>query len=218
MDRLFRIDFYPQDWLIDTARLTPEQRGIYIQIVMLIYANRGPIVNDPVWIAGVSGCSSRMVKSIIKKLSDINFVQVSDGKIGQKRAENELNLKRTHLELSSKGGRVSAEKRAKSFNNNDLLSTETHNSVPTPSPSPSPSPTAIAKIDQHQFENRKGKLVSNQAIDFATKMAIEHGFKGGDENGVELEREFLNFITEQPRNPDAAFKAWVPKFLANVER
>ena len=33
MDRLFRIDFYPQDWLIDTARLTPEECGIFIQIV-----------------------------------------------------------------------------------------------------------------------------------------------------------------------------------------
>ncbi len=140
MDRLFRIDFYPQDWLIDTARLTPEERGIYIQIVMMIYANRGPIPNDEKHLANLCGCSTRLVRSIVNALAGKGFVQLSDGKIGQKRAENELNLKRTHLERSSNGGRTSAENKRESKKNSNLDDTGQQN--PVGSPSPSPTPTA----------------------------------------------------------------------------
>lgn len=109
LDRLFRIDFYPQDWLIDTARLTPEERGVFVQIVMMIYANRGPIINDEKHLANLCGCSIRLVRSIIIRLNEKNFIQISGSKIGQKRAESELKMKRNHLESSSKGGRTSSE-------------------------------------------------------------------------------------------------------------
>ncbi|TXH43378.1 MAG: DUF1376 domain-containing protein [Desulfurellales bacterium] len=138
LDRLFRIDFYPQDWLIDTAQLTPDQRGIFIQIVCLIYANRGPIKNDPNWIGRASNCSTRMAKTLIDQLAEAGFVRISDGKIGQKRAENELKTKRTHLERSSNGGRTAAENRAQSPENNDLGSSGSDFPVGTTSPTPSP--------------------------------------------------------------------------------
>ena len=65
MDRLFGTDFYPQEWLVETGKLTPIERGIFIQIVSMIYANRDPIENDPAWIGGVSFCSPRMARSVI---------------------------------------------------------------------------------------------------------------------------------------------------------
>lgn len=151
MDRLFRIDFYPQDWIIDTARLTPEERGVYIQIIALIYSNRGPIENDPVWIAGVSGCSSRMVKSVISKLEEKGFVQFSGGKITQKRAENELNIKRKHLELSSKGGRNRHENNRESKENKDLALSEDEVLLSSSSPYPYPYPY------QTQLEEKEPK-------------------------------------------------------------
>ena len=148
MDRLFRIDFYPQDWIIDTARLTLEERGLYIQIVALIYSNRGPIVNDAQWIAGVSNCSVRAAKSIIQILIDKGFLRLTDGKLGQKRAENELNSKRKSLENSSKGGRARAENSRTSpenegddNENNDLASSGTSKPLTAPTPTPTPSPT-----------------------------------------------------------------------------
>lgn len=131
MDRLFRINFYPQDWLIDTAQLTPEQRGIFIQIVCLIYANRGPIKNDPSWISRVSNCSTRLATSLIGQLVALDFLQVQGDFITQKRAEHELNAKRTHLEDSANGGRTSAEKRAQSKENNNIASTDPAEAVPT---------------------------------------------------------------------------------------
>jgi uncharacterized protein YdaU (DUF1376 family) len=140
MDRLFRIDFYPQDWLIDTARLTPEERGIYIQIVSMIYANRGAIENDHNWIARASNCSTRLASSVIKNLIEKKFLHISGSKLTQKRAESELNMKRTHLELSSKGGRTKAEKEREVNKNKDLTSTDPTFSVSTPTATATPSP------------------------------------------------------------------------------
>jgi len=144
IDKLFRIDFYPKDWLIDTARLTPEERGIYIQIVCMIYANRGPIENDAKWIAGQSGCSTRKAKKIISELFQKKILIENGSKISQKRAENELETKREHLENSSKGGQNSAEKKRKNKENKDLASSGTtypqHTPIATATVPLSPSP------------------------------------------------------------------------------
>lgn len=142
MDRLFRIDFYPQDWLIDTARMSVEERGVYIQILMLIYSNRGPIENDAKWISNICGCSPRLARSLVDRLLETGFVQLSGGKITQKRAEHELNKKRTHLELSSKGGRTQREIVSKDKENKHLTRSDHQISVP------SSSPIAIAKAKE----------------------------------------------------------------------
>jgi len=140
MDRLFRIDFYPQDWILDTARLNPEQRGIYIQIVSLMYAGRGAIDNNPTWIAGVSGCSARLVKKVLAELAQLEFVTICGSKITQKRVEDELNKKREHLEASAKGGRKAAEKNAIDNDNNNLAVSEVieplHSSIAIATASP----------------------------------------------------------------------------------
>lgn len=151
MDRLFRIDFYPHDWLLDTSRLTPEQRGIYIQLISLMYAHRGPIDNDPLWLAGQCGCSSRLVRTLIEQLTERGFIAVSDGKISQKRAELEMNRKRAHLGDSSKGGRATAERRRVSNQDNDLASSAPPD--PLPSPSPSLSPKAKEKKESSSPED-----------------------------------------------------------------
>ena len=136
MKRLFRVDFYPQDWLIDAAKLTPEEAGIYITIVCLIYSNRGVIDNDPAWIGGFCKASNRLIRSVIDRLVEKNFIQLSGKKITQKRCELELNKKRNHLEESVSGGRKSAELRRQSKENNGLHSTPVESSLATTSPSP----------------------------------------------------------------------------------
>lgn len=152
IDKLFRIDFYPKDWLFDTGRLTPEERGIYIQIVCLIYANRGPIENDANWIAGVSGCSSRKVKAVVSSLIQKKFLTENGSKLSQKRAEYELNNKRTHLENSAKGGRKKAENESEDSENKDLASSDDDEPPPTPIASPSPSPIAKEKTSSSEPE------------------------------------------------------------------
>lgn len=138
MDRLFRIDFYPQDWLIDTARLTPEERGIFVQIVMMIYSNRGPIPSDEKHLANICNCSTRLVRAIVNQLVDKGFIQLSGGKISQKRTESELNKKRSHLESSSNGGRTKAENARQNKKTNDLAPSDPPNSLSSSTPTPSP--------------------------------------------------------------------------------
>lgn len=137
MDRLFRIDFYPQDWIAKTGDLTPEECGVYIQIVAMIYAHRGPIIYDADTLSRkLKGCSIRLLKSTVQRLIEKEKITFQDGKIGQRRAESELNSKRTHLELSAKGGRNKHENETQSNKNNDIASSDTQISVASTTPSP----------------------------------------------------------------------------------
>lgn len=133
---IFRVDFYPKDWLVKTASLTAEERGVYIQIIALIYSYAGPIENDPKHIGGISGCSTRKAKLIIEKLISRGFLQFSDKKITQKRAEKELEIKFSLIKNGRKGG----ENKAKNNENNDV------GSSPNSSSSPSPDPRLFSKI------------------------------------------------------------------------
>lgn len=146
LDKLFRIDFYPHDWLVETGRLTLEQRGLFITIVALIYANRGAIAHDEGWIARAANCSPRLARKVIGELVQLDYLQlINDGngaKVAQKRCEKELNIKRSQLENGSKGGRISAENRRDYNKNNDVASSQIQNeltaSIPIPNPIPNP--------------------------------------------------------------------------------
>lgn len=151
MTRIFRIDFYPHEWLTLTSHMTPEQKGVFIDIVAMIYAKRGAIKNDPNHFGRVSNCSSRMAKSIVQQLLDQNDLQhVGEGFITQKRCESELNMKLTHLEHSAKGGRKSSEIKQQSIKNNDLNSSDDENSLSS-STLPQPHPTPNNKRENKEF-------------------------------------------------------------------
>lgn len=109
MAKVWKVDFYPQDWLIATTSMNPAQRGVYVQIVALIFAHGGPIPHDPSWIASMSGCSTRMAEKIIKELAEIPKIQIADGKISQRRAMLEVNAKIKRLEKPSKVSRESVD-------------------------------------------------------------------------------------------------------------
>lgn len=219
IERLFRIDFYPQDWLIDTARLAPVDRGIFIQIVCLIYANRGAIENDPSWIAGVSGTSKTVVKSSIIRLISAGFLTENEGKITQKRAQNEINSKQNHLENSAKGGKNKAS-RAKE--NNDLNSSDHQEPQSTPSPSPNPSPSPTAKEDQDQApKSKQPKTPRMDLLNFNVRdLMDEDGFQDArvfasvmgqtvDDLAIAYNNAVKNGDLDPPRDANKAFPAWI---------
>lgn len=139
MERIFRVDLYPHEFLSLTAHMTVEQRGLFITVCCLIYAHRGPIKNDPAWIGRMANCSTRMAGTLIGQLCEQGDLIIEGGLIRQKRSEKELAKKRAHLDGSSRGGRTSAENRRESNKNNDVTSRPEDRSLPTSSPSPSPS-------------------------------------------------------------------------------
>jgi uncharacterized protein YdaU (DUF1376 family) len=156
MSKIFRFDCYPHDWLLDTSRLTPEDRGIYVQIVMLIYARGGQIDNDPRWISGSCNCSSRLVAASISRLVQLDFIQLSNGKISQKRAERELKTKRTQIEKGANGGQKSAEKKPESIENKDIPQSVEPTDPPSSNPNPNPIPKSEdppdpLAVDRHRL-------------------------------------------------------------------
>jgi uncharacterized protein YdaU (DUF1376 family) len=157
MSKIFRFDCYPHDWLLDTSRLTPEDRGVYVQIVMLIYARGSQIDNDPKWISGSCTCSPRLVAASILRLVHMDFIQLSDGIITQRRADRELKAKRAQIENGVNGGRKSAELRPESLENKDLpprvetSDPPSSNPTPTPIPKSEKEPPVPLVVDRHRL-------------------------------------------------------------------
>lgn len=215
IDRLFRIDFYPQDWIIDTMRMENIDRGIFIQIICLIYSNRGPVLNDPKWIAGVSNVSVAVAKNSIKRMVLGGFLQETEGKLTQKRTENELKLKQNHLEISAKGGRNGGGSNKK---NKDLKVSDTTKPLASPSPSPNPSPTATA-IEDQEGQDQQFTYSENEDFkiqDFLTGDGLMDSRVFASAGSHNLENLFDVYnngvkkgILTRPRNPDKAFIAWI---------
>ena len=152
MSKIFRFDCYPHDWLLDTSRLKPEDRGIYVQIVMLIYARGGQIDNDPKWISGSCNCSTRLVAASISRLVQMDFIQLSDGKLTQRRAQRELNAKRAQIESGASGGRKVAEKKPESSKDKDMGERVESSDPPSSNPIPTPIPTSKPPVSPTEPE------------------------------------------------------------------
>lgn len=110
---IFHIDFYAKDWILKTQRLTLEERGAFIQIVAVIYEHQGPIDNDAQWLSNLCNCSVRKMKAILDSLFGKGFLTARDGKITQKRAEEELENAQKRREKSSKNAQKRRENEPK---------------------------------------------------------------------------------------------------------
>lgn len=85
-----RADFYPDDWIAGTSRLSLEQRGAYIQVCAEIYSAGGPVPDIDAWMARQCGVSTRKWRTIKCALVDAGKIEIADGYIRQDRCEREL--------------------------------------------------------------------------------------------------------------------------------
>jgi len=129
MSDIFRVDWFAKDWLLKTQKLTLEERGVYIQIVSAIYYQGGAVDHDERYLANLCNCSVRKVKAIIVGLESYGFIQITNGKITQKRAEKELKNARKRRENNPKTSRKPSENEPVSNKNNDLSSTSQQTTV-----------------------------------------------------------------------------------------
>ena len=228
MERLFRFDMYPADWIVDTTVLTAEECGVYVQIVMMIYAKRGPIPFDPDEISRkLKGLKPRKCEAIILSIIEKGIIyggllKRNGDKLTQKRVENELNSKSNHLENSSKGGKNGGGHNKKI---KDLGASEPPQPLASPSPSPNPSPSPIAIEDQDPPKQNRVKIppiglgsfdVMNMldddgfadARDFAAALgqSVDHLAKTYNE-------AVKNGTLDPPRNANKAFPAWITSII-----
>lgn len=113
---------YPVDFLGGVQGLTTRQHAVYSVILELIYQHGGDCRNDPKHISGFfSDVSSSAVRGAIDDLLAMGKIFLTnEGKISQKRAENETKTLEKRREISREFGEKGAKKRWQSNENNDL--------------------------------------------------------------------------------------------------
>jgi uncharacterized protein YdaU (DUF1376 family) len=103
--------FYVGDYLSATGRLTTEQHGAYL-LILLDYWKNGPPPNDDAVLAQIA----RLTLGAWRKAKPalIGYFEVRDGLLIQKRVEKERERATDITEKRSRAGKASAEARAKS--------------------------------------------------------------------------------------------------------
>lgn len=107
--------WYPAKWATGVIMLTPEQRGVYIDVINIIL-ERGSCPEDYAFLAKVCGCRIDRVRRVISELVGHRKLTIGGGTIRQERANNERRMAE-ELTLRARS-RVS-----KRYENNDLAST-----------------------------------------------------------------------------------------------
>lgn len=119
-------DFYkmdPADWDNGTARLSLEEEAAYLRIVNSIHKHKGPVPYVDRVLAGMFRTSTRKARALVSALVEAGKVVVEDGAIWNDRARSDLVhrgfVSVSRAESGAKGGRKSAELRAKALENNE---------------------------------------------------------------------------------------------------
>lgn len=121
-------EWYKRDpiaYLGGVQGLTTKEHAVYSVVLDLIYQHGGSVNNDPAWISGwIKDMGSAATRNTIQILADKGKLIIDGDQITQKRAKNEAetkeNLRGNAIENGRKGGKKSAENRARLNENNTL--------------------------------------------------------------------------------------------------
>ncbi|WP_051018507.1 DUF1376 domain-containing protein [Bartonella queenslandensis] len=101
------IKFYLYDWISDTYEMTPEQRGIYLTLLLRMYDKKEPLTDDFAMLSRFCNCSTRKFGNVVEYLIKIGKVtKTDDGSLWKpelekdlKTFEEEINLANAQMEL-----------------------------------------------------------------------------------------------------------------------
>lgn len=111
---------YHQDAINGMANLPVDLRGVYYTLLDLMYDRREPLAESDQMFAARMCCSVRKWKSYRDQLVNLGKIHfTNEGKLSNKRFENELKTFRKLAENGAKGGRASSETRKKHIKNSD---------------------------------------------------------------------------------------------------
>ena len=127
----------PDAFLAGTMDLTPEERGVYIVVISLLYSRNGELPTDDQFFARYCGCPPQMWRRIRDALlAKGKFHYKTDGKLTANRVDKEL---RTAAKLIEKMGVLSR----KRWKNNDYIH-------PAPRSQPHPQPDIRKKEEERE--------------------------------------------------------------------
>jgi len=132
------IPLFTDSWIADTAHLTRAERGLYMDLLILIW--RSPecrIPNDMAWIGRrlrVENGEAETLESIVKE-----FCQSTGNFLTQKRLKREWSytFEKRKKNIASAKSRWNKQKEASERNADAMPETQCERNAPSPSPSPS---------------------------------------------------------------------------------
>lgn len=129
---------YVADYLADTSRLTTEQHGAYLLLLMDYWRNGPPPDDDQILqqITRMPPDAWSIARAVLEK-----FFSIQNGEWKHNRVEKELADAKSKKEVQTARAKAAAEKR---WSKKDATSTA--QAMPTQCPSPSPSPSQINQL------------------------------------------------------------------------
>ncbi len=107
MSGLFRFDFYPKDWFLDTRDLSNAAKGIYVDLFSAMYARGGPLPYDEQELCGLCGCKTvRSLRPLLQELIEKEKVHVIDGFLVNNRTMEEIAATNKNIEAGRAGGKA----------------------------------------------------------------------------------------------------------------
>jgi uncharacterized protein YdaU (DUF1376 family) len=196
--------FFVGDYLSATTRLTTEQHGAYV-LLLLDYWKNGPPPNDDAVLAQIA----RMSASVWRKARPalIGFFDVQNGQLIQKRVERERQRAAENVEKRSKAGKASAAARADKQQTSNKKSThvETHveangqqNGRPLPSPSPCSNEQVISSNEDLSAEPTDAPVTEDEVLEAWQDRMVPLGYAAIRKLTPERRRRLKARIREYP--------------------
>jgi uncharacterized protein YdaU (DUF1376 family) len=173
--------FYVGDYLSATTRLTTEQHGAYV-LLLLDYWKSGPPPNDDTVLAQITRMSPQAWRKA--KAGILGFFEVRDGQLIQKRVERERVKAAEITEERSKAGKEGAAKRwqghkqthGKRIANAIDLPKQTQRQNDAPSPSHGSSEPIVSTNVDMSAEPTDRPLTKQEIIDAWQSRMVPQGF------------------------------------------
>ena len=209
---------YVGDYLSATTRLTTEQHGAYL-LLLLDYWKSGPPPNDDAVLAQIARMSPAAWRKA--KPAIIGFFSIEGGKLIQKRVERERVRAAENVEKRRKAGKASAEARALAKQNGSKCSTHvaTHveangqqNSRPSPSPSHGSNEPIESSNEDLSAEPTERPVTKTEVIEAWQSRMVPLGFPAIRKMTSQRERQLGARLREYPHLDD-----WQRAFAA-IER
>ena len=119
---------FHRDFRGGTRKLSLEERGAYMELLMLMYDARSGVEDDEAGVAAELGCDRRVWRRIRQKLLDVGKIEIEGGRLINARARREIEIQRRVSEQrtasGAEGGRKSGERRRRKVSEIDATSAE----------------------------------------------------------------------------------------------
>jgi uncharacterized protein YdaU (DUF1376 family) len=173
--------FFVDDWRAGTTELTYEQKGLYIDMLCLMWDRKGGLPNDPAEIAKLLGRNPKNIKRLLGELmaGDKPKVRMVRGKLINGRMYKLISEQQKQVEIAAQPRKDNSEKtRRKLPINSELIGNklpisdpqvpekkDLFASLPEPKPDPIPEPKKEEPSDDGSLGARKRAKPKRESLD-----------------------------------------------------